>query len=1853
MSRQEPGKARLLLILIAGTLSGILSNILATWADTTWGLSRAESIGITAAGFIAVVVFLALLEIGVTLPGGFVVHRYWYLFGLVKFEDLNQWATKFVTLHVKQGRKYVATIETLDRAGERQDLVRLMYQTLAARRRPSKHLLILGEPGCGKSTAVERLTLQLASHSLWRLGLRGPIPVLVRAGDYRPGDDLKAMLTDALDRWAVSAATRNVLTRSKSVQRLIDSGRLVILLDALDELTDERRVQMINMIGRMARSAGLARVAVVVTCRTRQDPEHLLPEYRPFSILDLSDEAIVKLIKVSAGEFDTDSEEIYNTLRDGGFLEVGGIGRNPFWLRELIRVGAVARTRAQILLAASHQRLMAELAKQPTAERSWRIPEELSAEQYAEECQRALAILAMGMDLGRSVPRDEALALLGPRLTERAQMLKIPMLVPNHVLELARDAALLDRRRDPVGFSHRIVQEFFAAYGLWSDEASVHAHLPVYVADPGRWQTLMMYVGLLSDARRSTLIEEVLATDQSPVGLACAIAMYVGDARSESREVEQKLYHALRDTLLASVQLDSQLEESLRRLVIVGHDRAAYFLGVLLADSEPVVRVHVCRILRLSVASEAVRLLAHVGLDDSNEMVVGAAVDSLVAIGAASVWVLIRQLFADRVSVRARASRALDLIGAPEATNFLLRADIDDAAAGEALASCGRQRVGRLLVALASREVSLRRRAAIALAGIHSPMAFGPMLRAVEDADERVRMVVLRALATWPVEAIEVGQIPKGWGSTPLAVLLQMVRDKERAAANAVLLIGEIEGEDATAALLSLVAEMDPEIRAAAVRGLGGRPGEEIRKTLLKCLRDPNGAIRGEAAEALRAHQDAEVTKALVRLLWDLDTDVCLSAVRALANRPAIDISSVFEPLLRDSDAEVQAEAARVLAERVGAARALALAVQASRNWPNHIVPDGGAEASWTGESRFSVALELLRTGTPMMRRLAAAALQDDSSSGGTDKFVPLLADEEREVRRVAVSLLMSASEPAAAEALVAALRDSDVEVRHTAVRGLVEAGRSENAARLSDVIEELVRSPLAAQRFLAVDLIGCAIDVGGPSMTAGPRLLALLLQMFYDADTDVSQSAAEALAQAPTSWTAVQLPGFLALHDAPPTAALLRLVARVGEPRTTDLVAAALGNTARETRVAAVRAAAALGNVKLLPMLLRVVRDETVDQRLQVLAVEALSLMGPVVWPQLRELLADRSLPEPLTATVVEALGMSGDFDGTTAYQLLTLIGHPSPRVSAAAVNALSNLSDLLQEMLFVPRLLRTTDARIQIHILRSLLSGQPLPDKTALADLTIGMTADKPVVDSEEAAPYEQYTAIETPDELLSGLRPHMRELMLRMGYFALIMAVLGVLGAVFSQEVVGFMGRVIFNGSPEMIESYIPPSPYQEQIISLLIVAWIGFPLLVYQIWQYAMPGMLPRELRLARPIVFRLIVLIVMTPLLNMVIFRLISFLNIKSFQEVDPMWLSMRLVIVAWCAIFWLVCFRPMWRWLAVRAKSSYFLSLELNDPILRPTFLSDGIRRRIFLTAFFSFIVLLFVPVYLTVSVLLGVPIVLLILAVFLYQLARSISVNSRRTLRRLAMYLSVFSPLLNVGLYFIALFPLVLIIVLYFRDKIIENSCRLSYGVSDLVYQAYCAAMHPGLVDWLVYTCSIWILTVILFAVQLVSNAKHIFRNSFAKRLALANFLLFVLLVASPSIASQAWRAIEQTRLTESVPVAFAFWLSVQVPVAVILLIWFGGWIAVVGWHSDVILLFSLVFLLMLTPVTVLLGILSLPGVAILLALPAIIDVLISYGPRTVIFRTREWLMTGGHDYQVLIAFRNQFRELLTGDDS
>ena len=111
--------------------------------------------------------------------------------------------------------------EVLDQ-GERRDLVELLYHAVTRRHSDNRHILILGEPGCGKSTALERLALKLASYSLGRVGLFGPVPVLIRGGDLWETPSIEAILGSALER-CTRRSTRKILTKPENVRRLADS----------------------------------------------------------------------------------------------------------------------------------------------------------------------------------------------------------------------------------------------------------------------------------------------------------------------------------------------------------------------------------------------------------------------------------------------------------------------------------------------------------------------------------------------------------------------------------------------------------------------------------------------------------------------------------------------------------------------------------------------------------------------------------------------------------------------------------------------------------------------------------------------------------------------------------------------------------------------------------------------------------------------------------------------------------------------------------------------------------------------------------------------------------------------------------------------------------------------------------------------------------------------------------------------------------------------------------------------------------------------------------------------------------------------------------------------------------------------------------------------------------------------------------------------------------------------------------------------------------------------------------------------------------------------------------------------
>jgi hypothetical protein len=302
-------------------------------------------------------------------------------------------------------------------------------------------------------------------------------------------------------------------------------GRLVLLVDALDELGGERRDAVLASLGRLSTSAAMEGVSIVVTCRTRQDQQHALPEYENYSILELSEHAVSQFIRINRDAKSGTLGELERRLVESGFLGPGGLGRNPFWLGQLILIGTHERTRSGILRTAARQALLRELSSKPgTPSREWRRPRAAANDQIVNICVAALGRLARGMDLSRDIPRKAAREVIAKWLKETAP-LPNQGLSADFILLLSRDAGLLKRSDDPLEFGHKLLQEYLTAEDLAAgarDEAS----LGKFLSDANRWQTFSICAGLLPDEQRTLLVESLLGDATSPKTLACVIAAH-------------------------------------------------------------------------------------------------------------------------------------------------------------------------------------------------------------------------------------------------------------------------------------------------------------------------------------------------------------------------------------------------------------------------------------------------------------------------------------------------------------------------------------------------------------------------------------------------------------------------------------------------------------------------------------------------------------------------------------------------------------------------------------------------------------------------------------------------------------------------------------------------------------------------------------------------------------------------------------------------------------------------------------------------------------------------------------------------------------------------------------------------------------------------------------------------------------------------------------------------------------------------------------------------------------------------------------------------------------------------------
>jgi formylglycine-generating enzyme required for sulfatase activity/DNA-binding SARP family transcriptional activator len=376
-----------------------------------------------------------------------------------------------------------------------------------------KRLALIGEPGAGKTTTLERIAYEFAEQPLGKH--RARLPLFVRLDDYE-GDDFGLFLQEAFG--------------SLTLQDYLPNG-IIVLLDGLNQIKENH----VSHIEEWLRAN--PDVHVVVSCRKLEYFERKLPLQRvdiaPFDVqrifkfieafLEADDRD--RLFWTLAGRETSDAwawfrhtypdaefvdfwkgdvgralsyeveklhiSRIQRELREHGTLPgILGLVANPFLLINTIRVldyrGEPPSNRAELFQ--QFVDLLLSSARAGGRRISWVDDEVLRS---------ALAALAYRMQAertGTAVAEEWAKAVLAEALVDCD---------PDQLLVCAASAQIIERGKS-VRFVHQLIQEYFAAIEMGARVQASADPREYWPSDrwwePTGWEeTLLLCAGMLED----------------------------------------------------------------------------------------------------------------------------------------------------------------------------------------------------------------------------------------------------------------------------------------------------------------------------------------------------------------------------------------------------------------------------------------------------------------------------------------------------------------------------------------------------------------------------------------------------------------------------------------------------------------------------------------------------------------------------------------------------------------------------------------------------------------------------------------------------------------------------------------------------------------------------------------------------------------------------------------------------------------------------------------------------------------------------------------------------------------------------------------------------------------------------------------------------------------------------------------------------------------------------------------------------------------------------------------------------------------------------------------------------------
>lgn len=141
---------------------------------------------------------------------------------------------------------------------------------------PTRRLVVVGEPGAGKSVLLIRLLLDL----LQRRGDGQPVPVLLSLASWQPQEEtFHSWVINrlSLDHPALRLESEASSRKMPRVEALIAQRQLIFILDGLDELPSSLRTYAIESINQALRPSE----QIVIACREEAYREAVFPRDHP------------------------------------------------------------------------------------------------------------------------------------------------------------------------------------------------------------------------------------------------------------------------------------------------------------------------------------------------------------------------------------------------------------------------------------------------------------------------------------------------------------------------------------------------------------------------------------------------------------------------------------------------------------------------------------------------------------------------------------------------------------------------------------------------------------------------------------------------------------------------------------------------------------------------------------------------------------------------------------------------------------------------------------------------------------------------------------------------------------------------------------------------------------------------------------------------------------------------------------------------------------------------------------------------------------------------------------------------------------------------------------------------------------------------------------------------------------------------------------------------------------------------------------------------------------------------------------------------------------------------------------